>query len=383
LTGVTAIGQPPAKLVPLASSTCHRYEDLGATVCLGDVPEGLADELPALYGSLSSTLDWFLAYERKQPDGVCLLDAPRHVIMFRRQGGTVDVLNTAFACGREEAERICRALFRALPDVRRIHLSVMFPPDELGFPRRVLGTLDHMVIDLPGSVDEYYRSLGKATRKHVRSYQNRLNRAVPDLNVEVVKPGERSRELVDRLIEWKIQRFREKGRITYWETNQTLAERVADLLRRCGEARITYISGKEAAIDVCFRVGETAYIYESAHDPQYDEYSLGFLTFYWFVRDALESGATRVNALEGTHGSKTPLGARPVRTTSLSVFRSQADRLRSLDEVLRVARKRCTQAYRRARRGAGRVARRYPGGEALAQFAARRRLKKWGEPGDT
>ena len=380
---MTVNGEPLAKLGPLASPTCLRFADLGAAVYLGDVPEGLADELPALYGSLSSTLDWFLAYERKQPEGACLLEDPRHVIMFRRQGGTVDVLNNAFACGPEEANRICRAIFRALPGVHRIHLGVMFPPRELGFPRRVVGRLDHMVIDLPGSVDEYYHSLGKATRKNVRSHQNRLSRAFPEVKVEVVKPGQRSRELVDRLIGWKIQRFRARGRITYWETNPTLAERVSDLLRRSGEARITYISGREAAIDICFRVGETAYIYESANDPQYDEFSLGFLTFYWFVCSAVESGATRVNAMEGTHGSKAPLGAKPVRTTSLSVFRSQSSRLRSLDEVLRLARRRSRNAYRRARHSAGRVARRYPGGEALARFLARRRLKKWGGPGDT
>ena len=200
------------------------------------------------------------------------------------------------------------------------------------------------------------------------------------MKTETVKPGERSRELVDRLIEWKIQRFRLKGRITYWETNPTLAERASDLLERCGEARITYISGKEAAIDICFRVGETAYAFESANDPQFDEFSLGFLTFYWLVCSAVEAGATRLDALDGTVESKAVLGAQPVRATRLSVFRSQLSRLRSLDEVSRLAFHRCRGSYRRARHAVGQRVRRYPGGEALAQYVTRRRIRKLGAP---
>jgi CelD/BcsL family acetyltransferase involved in cellulose biosynthesis len=366
----------PARQRRTSSPAWLRLADLGATVYLGSVPEGLADELPGLYSSLFSTLDWFLAYDRKPPTGACVLDEPRHVILFHRDGDTVDVLNKSFACAPEDAQRICRALFRALPGVHLIHLSVMFPPEQLGLPWRLLERLDHMVIDLPGSVDEYYESLGKRTRKNVRWYQNRLSRAHPDLDVEVLAPGERSRELLDQLIAWKKQRFHRTGRVTYWETNATLADRMADLMRRCAEVRITSIAGKAAAIDICFRAGETAYIYEGAHDPRYDESSLGFLTFYWFVCSAIESGAARVNALEGTRDSKEPLGARPVRTTRVSVFRSRAGRLRSLDEALRVWRRRRISDYQRLRHSLGQKARHHRAGAALARFVTQRRVKR-------
>ncbi len=383
VTGVTVAEEALATQGVLATPTSLHYSDLGATVHLGCVPEGLADELPGLYSSLFSTLDYFLAQDRTPPNGACVLEEPRHVILFHHEGGTVDILNKAFACEPEEANRICRALLRALPGVHRIHLDVMFPPRELAFPRMVLGRLDRMVIDLPDAVDEYYHSLGKKTRRNVRWYQNRLRRAFPDVKTETVKPGERSRELVDRLVQWKIQRFRLKGRITYWETNPTLAERASDLLERCGEARITYISGKEAAIDICFRVGQTAYAFESANDPQFDEFSLGFLTFYWLVCSAVEAGATRLDALDGTVESKAVLGARPARATRLSVFRSQSSRLRSLDEVSRLAFHRCRGSYRRARHALGQRVRRYPGGEELAQYVTRRRIRKLDAPGTT
>jgi hypothetical protein len=357
---------------------CLRFADLGATVHLGVVPGGLSEELPALYSSLFSTLDWFLAYDRAAPTGSCVLDEPHHVILFRHRGHTIDVLNQAFSCGTSEAERICRALFRAVPHADRIHISVPFSPRDLALPARLLNRLAHMVIDLPTSVDEYYGSLGKSTRRNVRRYQNLLHRTFPDVRTDIVKPGDDSRRLVDRLVEWKIERFRPQGRITYWETDPSLRERVSDALERCGEARITYISSKVAAIDVCFRVGRTAYVYESAHDPRFDPFSLGFLTFYWLACDAIRSGASCLNALEGTVEPKALLGAHPVRTTRLSVYRSQLGRLLALDEGLRTARRRCRSGYRRTRRAATQRVRRAPGGEALAQAVTRRRVKKLG-----
>ena len=371
--GVTRLKAAAGESRPCTVQDALYFPDLAATVRMGHVPEGLADELPGLYSSLYSTLDWFLTQGGKPPNGACILENPRHVLLFVHDGDTVDVLNRRFACAPEDADRICRALFRTFPHVHRIHLDVMFRPDQLAFPRRIIEQVSHMVIELPATVDEYNASLRKSARRHLRSYVNRARRTFPDLYTETISPGERSQELVDRLIEWKIQRFREQDRLTYWEANTALPGHTAALLRRCGQCRITYIGGKEAVIHLCFRVGDTVFPLEGAHDPSYDAYHLGFLATYQTVCAAIESGAHRVNLLEGTTEYKAWLGARPVPSAQVSVFRSQLSRLRSLDESFRVLRRRSQSAYYEL----GRRVRRYPGGEALARFMKRRRMERW------
>ncbi len=336
-------------------------------------PTGSPTSFPGLYSSLKSTLDWFLTQGGRPPNGACVLEEPRHVVLFNQSGGTVDVLNRFFACAPRDADRICRALFRALPGVHRLHLDVMFPPQQLAFPHSVVEQVSHMVIELPASVDEYDHSLGRSTRQHLRQDARRVQRAFPDLHTETVTLGERSRELVDQLIAWKIQRFHEQDRLTYWEANPRLAERTAALLRRCGHCRVTYIGGKQAAIYLCFRVGDTVFPLQGAHDPTYDAYHLGSLALYEAVSHAIESGARRVNLLEGTVESKSRLGARPELTTRLAVFPSQLSRLRSPDESFKVLRCRSVTAFYELARSV----RRYPGGEALARFAKRRRLERW------
>jgi hypothetical protein len=365
----------PASGEPKPSPTLStlRFSDLAATVHLDHVPEELAAELPGLYSSLYSTLDWLLTQGGRPPSGACVLEEPRHVILFHHHGDTVDVLNRRFACAPEDADRICRALFRAFPYAHRIHLDVMFPPDQLAFPRRILERLGHMVIELPPTVDEYDRSFGKRTRRRLRAFDERLRREFPDLRRETITPGERSQELVDRLVAWKIRRFREQDRLTYWETNAALTRNTVALLRRCGQCRITSIGGKEAVIFICFRVGDTVFPLEKAHDPAYEDYHLGLLSDYEVVCDAIRSGARRVDLLDGTVEPKKRLGARPVVSTRLSVFRSELSRLRSLDESWRIQRRRLEAAYY----DLGRRVRRYPGGEWLARLMKRRRLERW------
>jgi hypothetical protein len=367
----------PARAAPLTPLRSVQYPDLGATVHLGSVPDGLADELPALYESLFSTLDWFLLQEHRVPNGACVLEEPRHVVLFWRKGVTAHILNKAFHCEPADANRIRAALFRAMPGVRCLRLDVMFPPEALTFPFLVRGFADCMVIDLPESVDAYYHSLSKNTRKNVRRRQNQLARDFPGLSTEMVSPGERSQELVDRLVGWKVERFRRKGLLAHWELDPASRRRAGALLRSCGQALVTSVDGEEVGIQLTFRVGDTAYAFQNGIDPRFEAYSLGFLTFYRLVCHAIETGAKRVNALDTYESSKRPLGAHPVRTSSLSVFRSRLSQLRSPREMRSIARER----YWLARHALGQWLRRSPRGMRLAAAITRFRLRRFSSDG--
>ncbi len=302
-------------------SRVARIPDLGAVIHDG-VPGDLAGEIPGLYGCLFSTLEYQTAFELEHPNGVCVLEEPRHVLLFTRRGAEVDVYNRACPCGPVEIDRICRALFRAFPAVRRVRLEVLFPPEELPVPWSPVKELTYLMIDLPSSVDEYHHSLGKSTRKTIRGYGNRLRRDHPDVRTETVDPDGRGREYVDRLVDWKISRFRECGRTTYWETSPDMAERTAALLELVGQCRVTYIGGAAAAIHLCLRVGDTVVGFEGAYDPAYEPYRLGFLTMYDAVCAAIESGASRFNAMAGSPAPKEMLGAKPVVTRRVTIHRS-------------------------------------------------------------
>lgn len=342
--------------------TLHAFPDLGASVELGPVSEEALAELPCLYGSLFSTREWFAAFEDWRPGGVCRLEHPRHLLVLGDEGGgTVRVYNKTFAMEPRDAERACRAIFRALPGARRIHLNASFLPRELRLPRRELGHTDHYVIDLPESMPEYEAALGKSTRRNLRLYENRLRRAHPDVQTRTFIPGEQAAGLLDLIVEWKIARFSARGRTTYWETREREYSGLLELLSHAGEAQVTTIDGRTAAIVLLFFVGNGVFAQEWAHDPDYESLHLGFVTLKEAVGLAIDRGARSMDLLWGNGPYKERFGATPRRNVALSVFPSSIARLYSLGEARDIAARRAKEEARRrywdARHRAGRMLR--------------------------
>lgn len=338
------------------------FPDLDAAVELGEVREELLAELPQLYGTLFSTRDWFDLFFDQPPTGCCILGHPRHVLVFRRDGGTVRIYNQTFAIEPLDAKRACQAVFRALPFVHRIRLHLLFPPHELGLPVRVLGTRDHMMLDLPETAEDWEASLGKSTRRNLRLYENRLRRSHPDAHTEVIDPLERAEELLDHIVSWKVARYSAKGRTTYWETKPGEYTFMLELLRRGNaEAVVTTVEGRVAAIVLLFWQGDGACAQEWAHDPEHERLHLGFVCLRAAVHHAISRGAVRMDLLWGNEEYKERFGARHVPSSGLSVFPSQGARLHSLAEAREVAGRRIGREGRRrywqARHLAGKLVR--------------------------
>jgi CelD/BcsL family acetyltransferase involved in cellulose biosynthesis len=134
-----------------------------------------------------------------------------------------------------------------------------------------------------------------------------------------------------------------------------------ELLRRSGEAQITTIDGRIAAIVVLFWNGSGVCTQEWAHDPEYESLHLGFISLRAAVTLAIERGARTMDLLWGNEQHKERFGARHVTSSGLSVFPSQTARLHSLGEARDVASRRIGRAARRrywqARHQAGRLVR--------------------------
>jgi len=341
-----------------------RLPDLGATVIAGPVPDDLLGELPALYSSLFSTRAWFSAFDQKTPDGACVLDDPRQVLAFCREGDTVEILNKAFPISPAAAARGCRAIFRALPRTRLIHLEVLFSPPQLHLPKRVLSAADDLVIELPPSVEDYVASLGQRTRKNLRHSDNRLRREHPDVTTTIFAPSpDEMRDLAEQYVEWNIARLRTRGSVSGFESGPERRPKLIALLQQGGaEAHATTIDGRLAAVEFVFYVGDEATIYAGSFDEAYSDVHLGFLSTCWAINETIRRGARRCHLLWTTGYYKRHLGARPVTATRLSVFPTQVARLWSLGEAREVATKNAKEkgrrTYWRARHGARRAAER-------------------------
>jgi hypothetical protein len=338
------------------------FDDLRADVQARVDPRRFAAELDALYSSLLATVDWFETHDDAPWMGACLLDEPRHVLLFTGKGDLIEVLNKSFAIAPADVERACQALYRAFPHVRRVRIEVMFPPSELRRRNLVVVASNHMIVSLPSTEDDYFASLGKSTRKSLRLYFNRLARDFPDLTTEVFpSPGDdRVPALFHQLLEWKNARFREHGMTTYWEEHPGMVASFLALLERRGQVHLTTISGESAALAFTFPVGSGVCAEESAFDPAYGHYRLGTISQYWVTCDAISRGYATLNMLWGTEGHKSHFGATPHLASTVVIFRDNLAFFSSKQTwqlTWSDARRRATARYWQARHAAGRAVR--------------------------
>jgi CelD/BcsL family acetyltransferase involved in cellulose biosynthesis len=258
-------------------------------------------------------------------------------------------------------ERACAAIFQALPDTRRIHMDVTCPPGELAVPVRFLFRRDCRYIEIPGGPDEYTASLGKHTRRNLRSYERRWSRDHPGADIRIVRCEGCSEELFEPFCTWKRARFAERGKTSHWDEVSDSAQHYTALLAEGGEAQVVSIDGECVGTTFFFHVGATLESQEAAYDTRFEPYALGTLMHYWTVLEAARRGCARVNLGPGPNEYFERFGSSLCSSYRISVFRSELARLDSLGEAAETGRRRlrlgARSAYWKSRHNAGSVLR--------------------------
>jgi hypothetical protein len=344
-------------------TTCtrsRRLPQLGAEVFLDCAPEEFAHELSARYGSYFSTVEYFALYAHPPNYNACVLDRPRHAIMFSLRGHTADILNRLVDLEPQTLERAAAAIFSALPSVRRIRAETKSAPSRLRRCHRVVQTSVDMVVDLPADADAYHAQIGNTTRKHLRQYGNKLRREHPDFELRRLERQDIPLELVEQTVEWTNERVRAKGGVSVYEDDPSKVRPVWQMLQSYGLALCGYIGGELVAAQLILCVGPDTWIHTVGFDSRYEGVHLGLLMTYYSVLESIDRGARRAHMLFGTPVYKRRLGAEPVTASVVSIFRTPADKAvyaGELGEIVWRDRQRIYWSARHRAAAAGRAAR--------------------------
>jgi hypothetical protein len=300
---------------------CLRFADLGATVHCEEVDDTLVAELPRLYSSCFSVVEYFSLYDHPRTVCACELDEPRHVLLFTPSGRTVDVLNKLVDIEAPEVERFAQAVLRAYPTVDRIRMEIKFPPEKLRRPLRTRLRNDDLVIKLPATLDEYRAGLGRRTRQNINQYARRLERSCPDFRLATLEKGAIPFTLIEQVADWNKARMHKKGEASIYELNPEKLVPLWGLLKSHGVALCGHVGGECVAAQLLFLVGHETWVHTAGFDTAYEDVHLGLLMAYFTVVESIERGCSRMHMLWGTPIYKQRLGAQPVPAYQISLFR--------------------------------------------------------------
>lgn len=321
--------------------------DIAISCYENEVPPFVEAELERLYGNIFSSLSQFRIYGWNSRGAstyvVTCGGVPTVILLYRRDGGTVHVMNEVITLDNVEIGRFSSFVFERYHDVNVIAFkAIETERKRLPFPFQRHNHLEDMELDLPESVDAYFPTLGKSTRRNIRRHLDRIGRTFPSFRFEVVERDAMTPARVREIIE--LNRTRMAGKNIESIIDEQETQRIIDLVRTCGLVGVVTIDDRLCAGAISFKSGQNYFLNVLAHDPRYDDYWLGFLCCYLTICESIARGGKEFHFLWGRYDYKYLLGARRRDLDNIVLYRSRLQLLRNADIARRVA----MEGYKRA-----------------------------------
>ena len=315
-----------------AQSTISVYEN--------SVPPFVEPALETLYQHVFSSMPQFRTYDGIRADTHTYVaresGKTSAVLLFRRDGRRIRVLNEQISMASHEIARFVRHVFDSYPDVDVVIFhAIRSGMRQMPFPYQEFYRTEDIVLRLPATADEYMDSLGKATRKNMKYHGNRLKRNYPGLQFEVEIDGEIDERHVCDIIELNRARMATKNKSS--EIDAAEAARLVQLVRQGGLVSVMLLEGRVVAGTVCSRVGANYFMHINAHDPAYDDARMGKLCCFMTICDCIGRGGREFHFMWGRFEYKYLFLGVQQDFNELIIYRSSTHMLRHGASALRTA----------------------------------------------
>ncbi|GIZ52218.1 GNAT family N-acetyltransferase [Noviherbaspirillum aridicola] len=306
----------------------------------GTVPEFVAGELERLYRNPYCTL-LHHALHGALDGGTGAYVARRDgevsaVLLFRRHGETLRVLNEQLRIDAAEVDRFARHVFAAFAGVNIIDLNaVAIRGGALTLPAQHFRCTEDIVLELPATTEAYRARLGKATRSYVSRYLNRLRKDFPDMRHEFVDGAHVAEEDLLAIIRMNAARMQGKRHESYIDAEET--RRILTMVRQHGMASLLRLNGRLCAGAINLHYRGSYFLKVIAHDPAYDSYRLGTLCCFLNICACIERGGDEYHFLWGRYEYKYRLAGVQRDLEHIALYRSRAQMLRHARLAMRNA----------------------------------------------
>lgn len=315
-------------------------EPSGISLYENAVPAFVGPALETLYEHVFSSMPQFQIYNGIDDRTHTYVARERGkttaVLLFRREGRHIKVLNEQIAMTSTAIERFAAALFEKYPHADSITFpAIRSDTRRLAMPCQEFYRTEDIVLRLPATPDEYLAKLGKATRKNMKYHGNRLKRNFPELVYRVHTDGEIEAGHVRDIIELNRARMATKNKTS--EIDDAESERLIRLVQRSGLVSVMILDGRVVAGTVCSRVGANYFMHINAHDPAYDDARLGKLCCFQTINDCIRLGGKEFHFMWGRFEYKYLLLGVQQDFNEMIIYRSRAHMLLNGGSALRTA----------------------------------------------
>lgn len=291
-----------------------------------EIPSFVATEIDRIYQHLGCSLSNFSVM--KKLAGASTYVARRGavivtVLLYRRERDQVTVLSEFIRLDQAAVQLFANTMFSKFSAVRivsfnKIHTEVGRMP----YPYQSVNCTEDIVVTLPPTVKEYQDQLGKNMRRNIKRYSATLQQDFPSYRYQVYVEQQVSEADIRAIIKLNWSRMAGKKIVSRIDEEETLW--IVRLVRQCGIVGVATIDGQVCGGAIGFRIGENYFMHVIAHDPIYNNYSLGILCYYLTICEGIVRGGKRFHLSWGRYEYKYRLLGETIDIAQLKLYRNHA-----------------------------------------------------------
>jgi hypothetical protein len=301
-----------------------------------EIPSYVEKEMDRLYGNLYSSVAKIRSSGSMSDVSTYVVYKGREIVtvfLFRMKNGKVKLLNEVIEISEEDIKRFVTTIFDRFPFVKSVSfVAIKTDLQKLAYPHQRINYLEDIVVTLPPTIDQYLAGLKKNTRRNIKRYTNRLMTNLPSFKYEIHAKGDIDEQDVRDIIQLNHARMSDKNNTSALDEAET--EKMIRLALECGLICVARNEGKVCAGAISFRVGENYFLKVLAHDPRYNDYSLGILCCYHIICECIRRRGHEFHFLWGRYDYKYTLQGVQRDLDYLAVYRSRPAFLMDLHIVV-------------------------------------------------
>lgn len=305
------------------------FKECAVEIIESDVSASAINGLENLYGGLYS-LYQFLQLQGVDKHNLRSWMLYRNkklsaVFLFYIQGTHLRVVTEMMAVTENDLSCFAQNIFSQYKKIQSLafHASEL-PSVQSNYPYQIFNCSENFIIDLPVNSEHYLLSLGRATRKSIKSSIHKFQQDFPNLEIQLKEGLELSaveqKAMLETLQHYKQSKMSERSRAVIF--NEAENQRLLRLVSERGLFTQVIINGEMRAGSIACRVGNNIVMLISAADPILTSYRCGFLVCYWTISECAQRGFQQCHLLWGRYQYKTQLGAQSHNLMHAIFYRS-------------------------------------------------------------
>jgi len=218
------------------------------------------------------------------------------LLVFGNNGNTCVCFNSLARIDQKVIQEFSKKVFELFPNIIRIEIRASYI--EYSLPKAFLNFNDNdQILNLPPTVDDYYKELGSSTRQRIRNRRGRLLKDFPSIQF-VAKFGEEIDEaVVDRIIELNCVRMKSKGSIPGISNEDR--KKIYDYSRVYGCVVYVEIDGELVAGCISTILNKSVFMHVFSHDNAFSKYNLGEVCMFYLIQTSIENEMSTFHFLWG------------------------------------------------------------------------------------